>query len=260
MSLRTRITRDQWLAAMGGLLTEGVIPADMPLSDLCQRLGVTKGSFYSHFPGGVEELHREIIGRWLRETDATGLATPMRAIRDPRDRLRLLRARALETAQRDGAMRRWAARDPAAAAAVAQADAEVITHVTKAVGDLGLPAEGAAVMAEVLVHAFAGAHHSSPAPQPSSPARFETLLEILTWAASGQSAQERGGVEVAAGSVPDEVVLFTIAEGLPAEARRDLRDQAQRFAEQASAQGKPAARSRPAAPAEPRHVRRSTGA
>lgn len=275
MSPRTRITREQWLAAMSGLLADGLVPADMPLSNLCQQLGVTKGSFYSHFPGGLDELHREIIGRWRRETDDGGLATTMAAIRGPRDRLRLLRARALETAQRDGAMRRWGARDPAAADAVARADAEVTGHVTTALHDLGISAEDAAVMGELLVHAFAGAHHTSPAPPQSSPARFETILDILTRAAAGQTreagqtgeagqtreaGQAAGGVDVTAGPAPDEVVLFTIAQGLPAEARRDLRDQAQRFAEQVATRGKPASRRRTPTPAEPRRATRSSGA
>lgn len=260
MSPRTRITREQWLAAMSRLLADGVVPADLSLNDLCQGVGVTKGSFYSHFPGGAEELHREIIDRWLRQTDVGTVARTMGTIRDPRDRLRLLRARALETAQSDGAMRRWAAYDAAACAAVAQVDTELTEHVTTAVGDLGLPGEDAAVVADVLVHAFAGAHHTSPVPRPSSPAGFETLLAVLSRAASGQSAQEQGGVEVAPVSAPDEVVVFRIAPGLPAEARRDLRDQAQRFAEQAFAQAKPATQSRGPAQAEPSQVRRGTGA
>ena len=257
MSPRTRITREQWLGAMSALLTEGLVPADIPLSELCQRMGVTKGSFYSHFPGGLEELHREIIGRWRRESSADDLAANMQAIRDPRDRLRLLRARALQTAQRDGAMRRWGAHDPAAAAAMARADAEVISHAAGALQDLGLPGEEASLVAGVLVYSFAGAHRTSPAAPQSNPAQFETLLGILARAATAQAGQAPAGVDIAPGSAPDEVVLFTIAQGLPAEARRDLRDQAQRFAEQAAARAR---RGRRLATAEPGRASESTGA
>lgn len=251
MSPGSRITREQWLVVTSGMLTDGIVPADVPLSDLCQRMGVTKGSFYAHFPGGVEELHREIIDRWGRETDAEGLAATIQAIRDPRDRLRLLQARSRQTAQRDRAMRRWGARDPAAAAAVARTDAEVTAHAASALRDLGFSGEEAGVMADVLVHAFASAYHTSAAPPQSSPARFETLLNILTRAALAETGRVADRVDVAAGSAPDEIVLFTIAQGLPAEARRDLRDQAQRFAEQAAAGDARASRSRNAALAEP---------
>jgi len=252
MSPRTKVTREQWIVAASRLLAQGLVPADVPLSDLCGRLGVTKGSFYSHFPRGLEELHREIIARWLRDSAADGLAAAMKAVRDPRDRLRLLRARGLETAQRDGAMRRWASKDPAVASAVAYLDAEVIAHATRALSDLGLPGEEAAVLAEVVVHAFAGAHHFLPAPPRSDPARFEALLAILTRAAAGpaRAGQDDGLVDVTAGAAPDEVVLFTIAQGLPVEARKDLRERAQRFAEQAAARAASAPRGRgPAAEA-----------
>lgn len=257
MSPRARITREQWLADMSALLAEGLVPADMPLSELCQRMGVTKGSFYSHFPGGLEELHREIIGRWQRESDTGDLAATMLAVRDPRDRLRLLRARALQTAQRDGAMRRWGARDPAAAATVARRDADLAGYAAGALQDLGLPQEEAALVARVLVDAFAGAHHASAAPAQPNPAQFEMLLDILTRAATAQARPAPAAVDVAPGSAPDEVVLFTIAQGLPAEARRDLRDQAQRFAEQAAARA-PGGRRR--ARGEPGRASHSTGA
>jgi AcrR family transcriptional regulator len=257
MSPRTRVTREQWLEAMSSLLTEGLVPADIPLSELCQRMGVTKGSFYSHFPGGLEQLHREIIGRWQRESGTDDLAATMQAVRDPRDRLRLLRARALQTAQRDGAMRRWGARDPAAAAAVARADAEVTGYAAGALQDLGFPGEEASLVAGVLVCAFAGAYHTSAAPPQSNPAQFETLLGILARAANARAGQAPTEVDMAPGSAPDEVVLFTIAQGLPAEARRDLRDQAQRFAEQAAAR---AARNRKPPAAEPGRASESTSA
>jgi AcrR family transcriptional regulator len=256
MSPRTRITREQWLAAMSALLADGLVPADIPLSELCQRMGVTKGSFYSHFPGGLEELHREIIGRWQREGGADDVAATMQAVRDPRDRLRLLRAQALQTAQSDGAMRRWGARDPAAAAAVARADAKVLGYAAAALQDLGFPGAEASLVAGVLVYAFAGAYHTSAAPPQSNPAQFETLLGILARAAAAHAGQAPAGVDMAPGSAPDEVVLFTIAQGLPAEARRDLRDQAQRFAEQAAAR---APRGRKPAKAEPRRTSESTG-
>jgi AcrR family transcriptional regulator len=258
MSPRTRITREQWLAAMSALLGQGLVPADIPLSELCERMGVTKGSFYSHFPGGLEELHREIIDRWQRESGADGLAATMQAIRDPQDRLRLLRARALQTAQRDGAMRRWGARDPAAAAVVARADVDMLAHSASALQDLGLTGAEAVVMAAVLVHAFAGAHHASAAAPQSDPARFEMLLGILTRAATARTGQAAATVDVTAGSAPDEVVLFTIARDLPAEARRKLRDQAQRFAAQVAAP--PVHSSRTSPQARPKRTSGNAGA
>jgi AcrR family transcriptional regulator len=251
MSPLTKVTREQWIASTSGLLDQGRIPADLTLLQLCAHMGVTKGSFYSHF-SDLQNLYQEVIGRWLRDNASDSLASSMQAIRDPRDRLRLLRARALETAQRDGAMRRWASRDPVAAAAVTEVDTYVTAHVTSAIGDLGLPGEDAAVLAGVLVHAFAGAYHASPSPPRADPVAFETLLAIVSRAAPAPGWAGRGvaEVDVAAGAAPDEVVLFTLAKDLPPAARRDLRDRAQRFAEQAASGGRRALRSRGPAEAE----------
>jgi AcrR family transcriptional regulator len=231
MSPRTKVTREEWIASTTGLLDQGRVPADLTLLDLCTRMGVTKGSLYSHF-SGLQDLYAEVIGRYLRDSPTNGLASSMQAIHGPLDRLRLLRARALETAQRDSAMRRWAEYEPAAAAAMAQVDSEVAVHVTTALRDLGLPGEEAAVMADVLMSAFA--YHAAPAPPRADPATFETLLAILARAATAPRRTTEGDeeVDVTAGVAQGEVVLVTHAKGLPEAERREKLALAQQFAGQ----------------------------
>jgi hypothetical protein len=232
MSPLIKVTREQWIASTTALLDEGRIPADLTLREHSARMRVTKGSLYSqsHFRS-LHDLYSEVIRRYLRDSTAGGLASSMQAIRDPRDRLRLLRSWALETALRDGAMRRWAAREPAAAAAVAQVDSEVAGHVTTALRDIGLGGEDAAVMADVLMSAFAGAYHAAPALPRADPAAFETLLAIVTRAATAPRRAGEGDEEVAvaAGAAPDQVVLVTHARGIPEAERRDLLELAQQF-------------------------------
>src|ERR1017187_9281487 len=217
MSPLIKVTREQWIASTTALLDEGRIPADLTLREHSARMGVTKGSLYSqsHFRS-LHDLYSEVIRRYLRDSTAGGLASSMQAIRDPRDRLRLLRSWALETALRDGAMRRWAAREPAAAAAVAQVDSEVAGHVTTALRDIGLGGEDAAVMADVLMSAFAGAYPAAP---------------VVTRAATAPRGAGEGDEEVAvaAGAAPDQVVLVTHARGIPEAERRDLLELAQQF-------------------------------
>src|SRR5262249_57224896 len=99
--------------------------------------------------------------------------------RSPAARLGLVWARPGEPARPDGAMRRWAARDGHAAAAVATVDRQVTESVTAALGDMGfLPAQ-ADVLGTFLTSAFAGAYHSVPDPPPADPAPFETFLEVV---------------------------------------------------------------------------------
>ena len=235
MSPRTKITREQWITAMIGLLLDGHNPADMALSELCQHLGVTKGSFYAHFPGGLDELHEEVIARWLRDNPAIPLISSLEAVHDPTDRLRLLWAQFAGTARPDGAMRRWAARDGHAAAAVATVDRQVTESVTAALSDMGfLPAQ-VNVLGTVLNGAFAGAYHSAPDPPPAEHAAFETLLEILGRAAP-VSAVPGGAQEVlmTAGSAPDQMIFFMVPKGLPASAKKELTARAQQLVQQAA--------------------------
>jgi AcrR family transcriptional regulator len=239
-----RITRDQWVSsAMNLSLDRGVVPTEVSLNDLCERIGVTKGSFYSHFPGGLRDLHREIAGRWARDNASAELDSAVQAVRDPLDRLRALRARALQTARRDGTMRRWGSRDPIAAAAVADADRAVVGPVRAALADLGFPEGEASVLADGLVYAFAGAYHATAGPPPASDsADFETLLSILRRAAAGP--RQRSDAEEAAaaeGHASHQVIVLAIGQDLPEADREDLRRAALEFArEHSAAPGSPA--------------------
>lgn len=56
------------------------------VESLAQRMGVTKGSFYWHFPNRDALLEQSLL-RW-EEHDAANLQTSLGAISDPRERLR----------------------------------------------------------------------------------------------------------------------------------------------------------------------------
>jgi AcrR family transcriptional regulator len=220
MSPRVKVTREQWIAAALQLLAQGHVLLDLSLSELCSRMEVTitKGSFYSHFPGGDEEFHRAVIARWLEQADLDALASTIGAVRDPRDRLRLLRARAHDRAGLDSTMRQWARRDSAAAAAVGKADDAVTGHAGQALEDLGYPPDEVWVLGPLVSQAVVGAS--------LGPADFETLLGVL---ARAVPAHPR--VEVV-GSDPDRTILLALMPHLSPDAVADLRTRAQRFADQ----------------------------
>jgi AcrR family transcriptional regulator len=238
----SRITRERWIQAGYGLLAEGLVPADVPLRELWERLGVTKGSFYAHFrasgdqPGGVAQLYAEIVARWAEDIGGESLTDMMTTVRSPLERLRLLRAWALKSAVRDGSMRRWADRDPVVAAAVRDADTAVTGHVTQALRDMGFTESDAAVLAAVLVSAFVGAYHTAASAPRPDPARFEALLGILIRSAATEFAAPPGDVATAPGADDDRAVLFRVAPQLPPAAIRQLAHQATRFARDQAAQ------------------------
>jgi len=233
----TKVTYEVWVAEAVQLLWDGHGPADDPnlltIDSLAKRLHVTKGSFYAHFPAGIGQLEVALIDRWVKETRLPALNTALQAVRTPADRLRLLWAQFADTVKRDGAMRRWAARDEQAAAAVGNVDKQVSQHVREALKDMGLTAADAGTQAGVLVSAFAGAYHAAPDPPPPDASLLEKELAFLIRAARRRAPAVLPGGEqevlVAQGASPDVALLLTAAKGLPPERIGELVEQARRF-------------------------------
>jgi hypothetical protein len=264
MSPRSLATREDWIAAGREFIDAGQILADTALVVIGERVGemvgseepVSTGSFYSHFPDGVGEYYAAVIQDWAdRAWGALLPPSEERAVRDPRDLLRLIRSRWVAAAGAGGAMRRWAGRAgvrlasaeyqqayvpaavvaaraaEAAQAAVAVVDREVTGQVHRALEELGLTGDFPGVVADVIVRSWVGAYHTTApgkagAAEAEAEAQAEKRFDVLL-AFIGQ----RRGFEVAkdAGDAPDEVVLYLMARGLPEEERRELVAQARQF-------------------------------
>ena len=188
MSPRTRVSRGAWVEAMLGMMDQGLVPAEISLTDLSRQLGMTKGSFYSHFGEDRRaELLAAVISEWRSTRIAALPETAVGSVRDPLDRLRMIRAAAAATAVRDGAMRRWAAskrpaRDPAAAevieaaaAAVDEVDRIVTGYLVPALVDLGFTGDEPAALAALL---------SAALREPVIAGEFEVVLGVLARAAA----------------------------------------------------------------------------
>ena len=91
MTRKRRATREDWVAALMSMLDAGRDPSKISILDLGQRLSVTTGSFYNHFPGGRAELDAALISQWKRERIAALPDTSVGAVHDPLDRLRMIR-------------------------------------------------------------------------------------------------------------------------------------------------------------------------
>ena len=182
--------------------------------------GPGKGSFYSpgHFrEGRLPELHREVIAVWLRESAAASevLRATLRTVRDPLERLRMIRAAGGTDAVRADAMRRWAVTDDTAAAAVADAAGPVLAHISAALSDLGFPAADAGALARLLAPVLGSADDAA----------IDVLLRTLDRAARDLRSGDE--VATASGRGPGETVLYMLPRGTPAEVRRQLEEQAQ---------------------------------
>ncbi|NIP17381.1 MAG: TetR family transcriptional regulator [Xanthomonadales bacterium] len=81
---RTTLSAADWEQAALNMIAEQGIRA-LAVEPLARRMGITKGSFYWHFPSR-ESLLEQALNRWEKH-DARNLNTSLGAITDPRDRL-----------------------------------------------------------------------------------------------------------------------------------------------------------------------------
>jgi AcrR family transcriptional regulator len=89
---KLRLNADDWIDAADAAMVEGGIAA-VAVEPLAERLGVTKGSFYWHFPNR-DALLAAMLERWARDETEAAIADLDRIV-DPRERLEQLIVRAL---------------------------------------------------------------------------------------------------------------------------------------------------------------------
>jgi hypothetical protein len=220
-------TRQSWIDTATKMVDEGANLGEVKLQQLFDANGAAKNSFYNNFTGGLPELHAEVITWWKAQRVPPILEVALNAVENPVERLRILRSILAGNAVRDEAMRRWAVTDDAAAEAVAQGDKAIAGHATEALHQLGYQATEADDWAEVIVTVI----------QSIQPRAYETLLSKLDTTAAKRHKPYVGAVAIAPGAVPDELVIYGIAQNLPPDALSQLRVNAQRFAASVSAAG-----------------------
>lgn len=84
---KARLSAEDWQQAALDTLAESGLGA-VAVESLARRLGVTKGSFYWHFPTR-EALIKAALERW-EKGDESDVVAPIEPIADPRERLREL--------------------------------------------------------------------------------------------------------------------------------------------------------------------------
>ena len=113
------LTRDHYLAAGLDLLAEGGVSA-VTIAALCERLGVTKGSFYHHF-GDVSGFHESLLSSWEHGTYSAIEAA--RAVTDSHKRLSVLKELGVAAHhEAESAIRAWGRSYEPAAAVVRRVD------------------------------------------------------------------------------------------------------------------------------------------
>jgi AcrR family transcriptional regulator len=175
-----RLDVDDWIQAGYAILAEDGLQA-LKIDRLCDRLGVTKGSFYWHFEG-MPSYRSALIQSWgeLRDQDRAALDEMTGA--PPRERLSRMMfslvSPRLWTLER--AMREWARSDESVATSVQAADRRLLRAVRQAFLDYGFADDEADVRATATFAAGIGfLHLSGPNPRPRDTALGERFLDLM---------------------------------------------------------------------------------
>ncbi|MCP9274580.1 TetR/AcrR family transcriptional regulator [Mycolicibacterium arenosum] len=175
-----RVGVDDWIRAGYAILAEEGIKA-LKIDRLCERLGVTKGSFYWHFDG-MPSYRSALIAAWADLRDEDRLDFDDMGDLSPRERLAAMMSSLMSprhwTLER--AMREWARSDPAVEDSVRESDRRVVAAVRQAFLDYGFDTEEADLRANATFAAGIGfLHLSGPTPSPREAARGDRFLELM---------------------------------------------------------------------------------
>ncbi|MGV0871636.1 TetR/AcrR family transcriptional regulator [Mycolicibacterium sp. XJ879] len=174
-----RVTADDWIQAGFAVLAEGG-PAALRISRLCDRLSVTKGSFYWHFTD-MPEYRAALTHAWGNLHDQRRRRFEENFEADPRQRLSAM----LQTLMRpdhwalERAMRVWALTDGAVLASVRRSDERVLCAVRQAFVDYGFERDEADLRATVLFAAGVGLLHEATSSQEMSASLRERVLDLM---------------------------------------------------------------------------------
>lgn len=133
----TRLSVQDWLQAGYTILAEEGRQS-LKVDRLCQRLSVTKGSFYWHFTD-MAGYRGALIEAWAEQRGEEHRVYQQIQDREPAERLSML-VTALVSPRHwklERAMREWARNDDSVAAGVDAADRRVLRTVRQAFLDLG---------------------------------------------------------------------------------------------------------------------------
>lgn len=136
MPIKPRRRREDYFVAAIEIL-DGSGREALTISALCERIGVTKGSFYHHFSsmGGFVE---GLVGHWKAEHNEALIAASQ-AEPDARARVGILTSIAVGLPHgAEAAFRGWSLDSPVVAAAQREIDAAREAHLTQSLQLLGL--------------------------------------------------------------------------------------------------------------------------
>jgi AcrR family transcriptional regulator len=176
----SRRSVDDWIKAGFAIIAEEGMNA-LKIDRLCERLGVTKGSFYWHFED-MASYRAVLVQSWGELRDEDRRQFDEMGDLPPDERLSRMMASLVSprhwTLER--AMREWARSDDAVAKSVREADRRLMRAIQRAFLDYGFDAEDADFRANAAFAAGIGLLHlSGPKPSVRAADQGERFLSLL---------------------------------------------------------------------------------
>lgn len=157
----------------------------LTIAALCERLGVTKGSFYHHFDDMAEYVGL-LLDHWETE-HATRLIALSESVTDPGERFDLLQGIAVGLPHAaEAAIRAWSWNSEVVAAAQQRVDQARTAHLTRAGVDAGLEPARARRMAKISLSVLVGMQLLERPPRKK--AMEDVFAELRQWVASEDPA------------------------------------------------------------------------
>lgn len=183
------LSRDDYLAAGLDLLAEGGVSA-VTIAALCERLGVTKGSFYHHFDD-VSGYHEALLARW--EAGTYEAIETARAVTDSHKRLSVLKELGVAAHhEAESAIRAWGRSYEPAATALRRVDAARELNLVESFRAVGIPLTRARHLARIGLATLIGTQSlERPVDRRRLLAVFDEYQEWLESATGGKSAGRR---------------------------------------------------------------------
>jgi AcrR family transcriptional regulator len=174
-----RLTADDWIEAGFAVLADSG-PNALRIDRLCERLSVTKGSFYWHFTD-MPAYRSALVEEWGSLHDHSRRQFEHLEGVDPRERLAVMVQTWLAPQHwaLERAMRVWALTDDAVLASVQQSDGRVMRAVRQAFVDCGFGSEEAAMRSFVVFGLGVGLLHSSDSAPAAEPGLQDRFLDFM---------------------------------------------------------------------------------
>lgn len=187
-------SRTRWLDEGLTVLADAGLNA-VTIEALCERLGLSKGSFYHHFKG-IAGYHAALLAHYeARETQAFIDLVEALPVQDGASKLRaLVKAAVADEASVavEPQVRIWASHDPVARAALERVDTKRLAYLQRqcrAIADSDL-ADQIATM--IYLVGIGSGHIVPPIPIPEQVRMCDLLISILEGGAGGDRRNSRG--------------------------------------------------------------------